>query len=128
MHIEHKRMPSCHISMWDLFPDDLDQKIRVFALEIRMNDVRAKYEKLRMTEFVSRFEDVELTAEWHGQVRELLEVIKDIRRTQRSLQYEINDVCDEMTVMQTRLENCFQYRPTRHRQDRLGAMEGGAIE
>lgn len=108
MEVKRKRMPSCHFSVWDLLPYDLEQKIRGCVLEIHMTDVRDKYEKLRMTEYVSRFEDVELTTEWHGEVQKLLEMIEDIRRTQQSLQDDINVVCDDMTAMQTCLENGFQ--------------------
>ncbi len=90
------------VSLWDILPSDLDHYIQVCVLESRKNDVRVQFEVLRQTEWVSRFEDVELTTEWNDNVRKVLQMIQDIR-----VQDETVHEDDEMNVMERSLNNCF---------------------
>ena len=90
------------VSLWDLLPSDLEHYIQVCVSESRKNDVRDQFEVLRRTEFMSRFEDVELTAEWHDNVRKVLQVIEDIRVRDETVHED-----DEMNMMERRLNNCF---------------------
>ena len=91
------------ISLWDLLPSDLEHYIQVCVSESRKNVVRDQFEVLRRTEFISRFEDVELTAEWHDNVRKVLQMIQDIR-----VQDETVHEDDEMNAMERRLHNGFE--------------------